>query len=96
MSRTEELAGTVTGRTAMVLGEDGVQPAPPGHPAAAGTVAATGALLAVDEVQTGTGRPPRHRDRNVRRQDGLEPQTLARPRTGCEPRVGPERQQEVS
>ena len=57
MSRTEEPAGTVTGRTAMVLlGEDGGQPAPPDHPAAAGTVAATGALFAVDEVQTGTGR----------------------------------------
>src|SRR3712207_3486740 len=58
----EALAGTVTDRTAMVLlepmlGEGGVQPAPPGYlAAAAGTAAASGALFAVDEVQTGTGR----------------------------------------
>jgi acetylornithine aminotransferase len=56
------LAGAVTGATAMVLlepmlGEGGVLPAPPGYlAAAAGTARASGALFAVDEVQTGTGR----------------------------------------
>ena len=59
---SEALAGTVTDRTAMVLlepmlGEGGVQPAPPGYLTdAARTAAASGALFAVDEVQTGTGR----------------------------------------
>ena len=49
-------------RTAMVLlepmlGEGGVLPAPPGYLAAAEAAAhAAGALFAVDEVQTGTGR----------------------------------------
>jgi len=49
-------------RTAMVLvepmlGEGGVLPAPPGYLAAAATAARNaGALFAVDEVQTGTGR----------------------------------------
>ena len=56
------LADTVTDRTAMVLlepmlGEGGVLPAPPGYLAAAQHAAhAAGALFAVDEVQTGTGR----------------------------------------
>ena len=56
------LAGTVSERTAMVLlepmlGEGGVQPPPPGYLAAAARTAAdAGALFAVDEVQTGTGR----------------------------------------
>src|ERR671917_232820 len=40
-----------------MLGEGGVQPAPPGYLTdAARTAAASGALFAVDEVQTGTGR----------------------------------------
>ena len=56
------LAGTVSEQTAMVLlepmlGEGGVQPPPPGYLAAAARTAAdAGALFAVDEVQTGTGR----------------------------------------
>ncbi|SFP41763.1 acetylornithine aminotransferase apoenzyme [Geodermatophilus dictyosporus] len=56
------LAGAVSDRTAMVLlepmlGEGGVQPPPPGYlTAAAETARAAGALFAVDEVQTGTGR----------------------------------------
>jgi acetylornithine aminotransferase len=56
------LANTVGERTAMVLlepmlGEGGVVPAPAGYLAAAAkTAAAAGALFAVDEVQTGTGR----------------------------------------
>src|SRR3712207_2663453 len=58
----EALAAAVSERTAMVLlepmlGEGGVQPAPPGYLAAAARTAAdAGALFAVDEVQTGTGR----------------------------------------
>jgi acetylornithine aminotransferase len=40
-----------------MLGEGGVLPAPPGYlAAAADTARAAGALFAVDEVQTGTGR----------------------------------------
>jgi acetylornithine/N-succinyldiaminopimelate aminotransferase len=56
------LDATTGDRTAMVLlepmlGEGGVQPAPPGYlSAAAGTASAAGALFAVDEVQTGMGR----------------------------------------
>ena len=56
------LAGAVGEATAMVLlepmlGEGGVLPAPAGYlAAAAGTARASGALFAVDEVQTGTGR----------------------------------------
>jgi acetylornithine/N-succinyldiaminopimelate aminotransferase len=52
----------LTGDTAMVLlepmlGEGGVLPAPPGYLAAAARQAAdAGALFALDEVQTGTGR----------------------------------------
>jgi acetylornithine/N-succinyldiaminopimelate aminotransferase len=52
----------LTDRTAMVLlepmlGEGGVLPAPPGYlPAAAAAARDAGALFAVDEVQTGTGR----------------------------------------
>jgi acetylornithine aminotransferase len=58
----QALQTAVSERTAMVLlepmlGEGGVQPAPPGYlPAAAATAHASGALFAVDEVQTGTGR----------------------------------------
>jgi acetylornithine aminotransferase len=56
------LADTVSDRTAMVLlepvlGEGGVVPAPAGYlTAAAGAARGAGALFAVDEVQTGTGR----------------------------------------
>jgi acetylornithine aminotransferase len=56
------LAGAVSEATAMVLlepmlGEGGVLPAPAGYLAAAARSAAeAGALFAVDEVQTGTGR----------------------------------------
>jgi acetylornithine/N-succinyldiaminopimelate aminotransferase len=56
------LQATVGERTAMVLlepmlGEGGVLPAPAGYLAAAAEAAqAAGALFAVDEVQTGTGR----------------------------------------
>ncbi|SHH35918.1 acetylornithine transaminase [Geodermatophilus nigrescens] len=56
------LAGAVGGQTAMVLlepmlGEGGVLPPPAGYLAAAARTAAdAGALFAVDEVQTGTGR----------------------------------------
>jgi acetylornithine/N-succinyldiaminopimelate aminotransferase len=56
------LRGAVGERTAMVLlepmlGEGGVLPAPAGYlAAAAGAAADAGALFAVDEVQTGTGR----------------------------------------
>ncbi|MGY1729851.1 acetylornithine transaminase [Geodermatophilus sp. SYSU D01062] len=58
----DALAGAVGEQTAMVLlepllGEGGVQPPPPGYLAAAARTAAdAGALFAVDEVQTGTGR----------------------------------------
>jgi acetylornithine aminotransferase len=56
------LSSTVGDRTAMVLlepmlGEGGVVPAPPGYLATAARIAGdAGALFAVDEVQTGTGR----------------------------------------
>ncbi|WP_448612902.1 acetylornithine transaminase [Modestobacter sp. URMC 112] len=59
---TEALRATVGEQTAMVLlepmlGEGGVLPAPAGYLAAAESAAhAAGALSAVDEVQTGTGR----------------------------------------
>jgi acetylornithine aminotransferase len=58
----DALRAAVSGQTAMVLlepmlGEGGVQPAPPGYLDAAATAAAgAGALFAVDEVQTGIGR----------------------------------------
>jgi acetylornithine/N-succinyldiaminopimelate aminotransferase len=58
----DALAGTVGEQTAMVLlepmlGEGGVLPAPAGYLAAAESTAhGAGALFAVDEVQTGTGR----------------------------------------
>lgn len=57
-----ELAAAVSERTAAVVlepiqGEGGVVPAPPGYLAAAGRIAHdSGALLVVDEVQTGIGR----------------------------------------
>jgi acetylornithine/N-succinyldiaminopimelate aminotransferase len=58
----DALTATVGEQTAMVLlepmlGEGGVLPAPPGYLAAAARAAAdAGALFALDEVQTGTGR----------------------------------------
>lgn len=58
----EALRAAVTDRTAAVfvepaLGEGGVVPAPPGYLAAARAICdATGALLVVDEVQSGIGR----------------------------------------
>ena len=58
----DALTGVVGEATAMVLlepmlGEGGVLPAPPGYlTTAADTAHAAGALFAVDEVQTGTGR----------------------------------------
>lgn len=58
----EALAAAVTNDTAMVIlepvqGEAGVVPAPPGYLAAAREIADRhGALLALDEVQTGVGR----------------------------------------
>jgi acetylornithine/LysW-gamma-L-lysine aminotransferase len=61
----EVLAATVTGETAAVVlepvqGEGGVHPAPPGYLRAAREVCDdTGALLVVDEVQTGLGRTGR-------------------------------------
>ncbi|MGY1609214.1 MULTISPECIES: acetylornithine transaminase [unclassified Geodermatophilus] len=77
------LAGTVGDATAMVLlepvlGEGGVLPAPPGYLAAAAeTARAAGALFAVDEVQTGTGRTGHW---FAHQADGLQPDlvTLAK------------------
>ncbi|WP_369259696.1 acetylornithine transaminase [Geodermatophilus amargosae] len=77
------LAGVVSERTAMVLlepvlGEGGVLPAPPGYLAAAAHAAAdAGALFAVDEVQTGTGRTGHW---FAHQADGLQPDlvTLAK------------------
>jgi acetylornithine aminotransferase len=59
---TAALAEAVTSETAMVilepiLGEAGVIPAPPGYLVAARDITTShGALLALDEIQTGTGR----------------------------------------
>ncbi|MDQ1305734.1 MAG: acetylornithine/N-succinyldiaminopimelate aminotransferase [Actinomycetota bacterium] len=59
---SEALAAAVSEQTAAVVlepvqGEGGVIPAPPGYLAAAGRIAqAAGALLVLDEVQTGVGR----------------------------------------
>ncbi|SOE03429.1 acetylornithine transaminase [Blastococcus haudaquaticus] len=58
----DALAATVSERTAMLLlepmlGEGGVLPAPPGYLAGAASAAGkSGALFALDEVQTGIGR----------------------------------------
>jgi acetylornithine/N-succinyldiaminopimelate aminotransferase len=66
-------------RTAMVLlepmlGEGGVLPAPPGYLAAAAAAAGeTGALFAVDEVQTGTGRTGHW---FAHQADGLQPDMI--------------------
>jgi acetylornithine/N-succinyldiaminopimelate aminotransferase len=79
----DALAGVVSEQTAMVLlepmlGEGGVLPAPPGYLAAAATAAAdAGALFALDEVQTGTGRTGHW---FAHQADGLQPDlvTLAK------------------
>ncbi|MGY1664186.1 acetylornithine transaminase [Geodermatophilus sp. SYSU D00705] len=73
------LAGTVSDRTAMVLlepmlGEGGVLPAPAGYLAAAAQTAQdAGALFAVDEVQTGTGRTGHW---FAHQADGLQPDVI--------------------
>jgi acetylornithine aminotransferase len=69
----------LTDRTAMVLlepmlGEGGVLPAPPGYLAAAEAAArSAGALFAVDEVQTGTGRTGHW---FASQADGLQPDVI--------------------
>ncbi|HYO35444.1 MAG TPA: acetylornithine transaminase [Geodermatophilus sp.] len=73
------LAGVVSEATAMVLlepvlGEGGVLPAPAGYLAAAARTAAdAGALFAVDEVQTGTGRTGHW---FAHQADGLQPDVI--------------------
>ena len=73
------LAGVVSEQTAMVLlepvlGEGGVLPAPAGYlAAAAATARAAGALFAVDEVQTGTGRTGHW---FASQADGLQPDVI--------------------
>ncbi len=75
----DALAEVVSERTAMVLlepvlGEGGVLPAPPGYLAAAARDAAgAGALFAVDEVQTGTGRTGHW---FAHQADGLQPDVI--------------------
>ncbi|MEN3611809.1 acetylornithine transaminase [Plantactinospora sp. ZYX-F-223] len=79
----EALAAAVTDRTAMVIlepiqGENGVVVPPPGYIAAARRItAAHGALLALDEVQTGIGRTGHW---FAHQADGIEPDlvTLAK------------------
>ncbi|MCV2492029.1 acetylornithine transaminase, partial [Geodermatophilus sp. YIM 151500] len=73
------LREAVGDRTAMVLlepllGEGGVVPAPAGYlAAAAGAAAEAGALFAVDEVQTGTGRTGHW---FAHQADGLQPEVI--------------------
>ncbi len=75
----DALAGVVSDQTAMVLlepmlGEGGVLPAPAGYLATAASAAATaGALFAVDEVQTGTGRTGHW---FAHQADGLQPDVI--------------------
>ncbi|WP_369133437.1 acetylornithine transaminase [Modestobacter sp. I12A-02662] len=75
----DALAGAVSDETAMVLlepmlGEGGVLPAPGGYLAAASSAAAAaGALFAVDEVQTGTGRTGHW---FAHQADGLQPDVI--------------------
>ncbi|SFL46645.1 acetylornithine transaminase [Geodermatophilus ruber] len=75
----EALAGAVGEQTAMVLlepmlGEGGVLPAPPDYLASAAAAAAdAGALFAVDEVQTGTGRTGSW---FMHQADGLQPDVV--------------------
>jgi acetylornithine/N-succinyldiaminopimelate aminotransferase len=73
------LTGAISEQTAMVLlepmlGEGGVVPAPAGYlSAAASAAAASGALFAVDEVQTGTGRTGHW---FAHQADGLQPDLI--------------------
>jgi acetylornithine aminotransferase len=73
------LSGAVGDRTAMVLlepmlGEGGIVPAPPGYLATAARIAGdAGALFAVDEVQTGTGRTGHW---FAHQADGLQPDVI--------------------
>ncbi|WP_164702990.1 acetylornithine transaminase [Modestobacter sp. KNN46-3] len=75
----DALSATVGEQTAMVLlepmlGEGGVLPAPPGYLAAAAeTARAAGALFAVDEVQTGSGRTGQW---FAHQADGLQPDVV--------------------
>ncbi|GAB3348102.1 acetylornithine transaminase [Modestobacter lapidis] len=75
----DALRATVGGQTAMVLlepmlGEGGVLPAPAGYLAAAEAAAhGAGALFAVDEVQTGTGRTGHW---FASQADGLQPDVI--------------------
>jgi acetylornithine aminotransferase len=75
----DALAGAVGEQTAMVLlepmlGEGGVLPAPPGYLAGAASAAAeSGALFAVDEVQTGIGRTGHW---FASQADGLQPDVI--------------------
>ncbi|MCZ2825072.1 MULTISPECIES: acetylornithine transaminase [unclassified Modestobacter] len=75
----DALSATVGEQTAMVLlepmlGEGGVLPAPPGYLAAAAeTARAAGALFAVDEVQTGSGRTGQW---FAHQSDGLQPDVV--------------------
>ena len=74
-----ELREAVTTETAMVIlepiqGENGVVPAPPGYLAAAREICtATGALLVLDEVQTGIGRTGHW---FAHQADGIEPDVI--------------------
>jgi acetylornithine/N-succinyldiaminopimelate aminotransferase len=76
---TDALTGAVSEHTAMVLlepmlGEGGVVPAPAGYLAAAASAAReAGALFAVDEVQTGTGRTGHW---FAHQADGLQPDLI--------------------
>jgi acetylornithine/N-succinyldiaminopimelate aminotransferase len=76
---TAALGAAVSERTAMVLlepmlGEGGVVPAPAGYLAAAASAAEdAGALFAVDEVQTGTGRTGHW---FAHQADGLQPDLI--------------------
>ena len=75
----DALGAVVGAQTAMVLlepmlGEGGVVPAPPGYlTAAASTASSAGALFAVDEVQTGTGRTGHW---FAHQADGLQPDLI--------------------
>jgi acetylornithine aminotransferase len=75
----DALTGTVSDATAMVLlepmlGEGGVLPAPAGYLAAAASAAAgSGALFALDEVQTGIGRTGHW---FAHQADGLQPDVI--------------------
>jgi len=75
----DALRAVVGERTAMVLlepvlGEGGVLPAPPGYlSAAAGAAGQAGALFALDEVQTGTGRTGHW---FAHQADGLQPDVI--------------------